>query len=82
MDFLLDDCLDNIQTSPAKYPVLFTQPWNMEGILSGSGSPVVVWGIVCRFPKDDYCCDGLFGKEECDGAFFGYSNSREKYHHL
>ena len=31
VDFLLDDCLDNIQSSPAKYPVLFTQPWNIEG---------------------------------------------------
>lgn len=31
VDFLLDDCLDNIRTSPAKYPVLFTRPWNMEG---------------------------------------------------
>ena len=31
VDFLLDDCLDNIQSSPAKYPVLFTQPWNTEG---------------------------------------------------
>ena len=37
VDFLLDDCLDNVQTSPAKYPVLFTQPWNIEG--RGSRSP-------------------------------------------
>lgn len=30
VDFLLDDHLDNIKTSPAKYPVLFTQPWNKD----------------------------------------------------
>lgn len=27
-DFLLDDSLNHIETSPAKYPVVFNQPWN------------------------------------------------------
>ena len=33
VDFLLDDADYNITSSPAKYPVLFTRPWNksMEG---------------------------------------------------
>jgi len=31
VDFLLDDALSNIDSSPAKYPVVFTQPWNMAG---------------------------------------------------
>lgn len=35
VDFLLDDADYNITSSPAKYPVLFTRPWNksMEGFL-------------------------------------------------
>lgn len=35
VDFLLDDADYNISSSPAKYPVLFTCPWNksMEGFL-------------------------------------------------
>ena len=35
VDFLLDDADYNIASSPAKYPVLFTRPWNksMEGFL-------------------------------------------------
>lgn len=30
VDFLLDDALHNISASPAKYPVLFTHPWNVR----------------------------------------------------
>jgi len=35
VDFLLDDAESNITNSPAKYPVLFTKPWNktVEGFL-------------------------------------------------
>lgn len=34
-DFLLDDAMENIVTSRTKYPVVFSQPWNMseEGYL-------------------------------------------------
>lgn len=31
VDFLLDDALYNIEASPAKYPVVFNQPWNRAG---------------------------------------------------
>lgn len=35
VDFLLDDAISNITSSPAKYPVIFTRPWNRseEGFL-------------------------------------------------
>ena len=35
VDFLLDDAVANISSSPAKYPVIFTRPWNRseEGFL-------------------------------------------------
>lgn len=35
-DFLLDDNINNVLTSPADYPVLFRKPWNqkMTGLLS------------------------------------------------
>lgn len=35
VDFLLDDAVSNISSSPAKYPVIFTRPWNRseEGFL-------------------------------------------------
>lgn len=35
VDFLLDDAVSNISGSPAKYPVIFTRPWNRseEGFL-------------------------------------------------
>ena len=38
-DFLLDDAMENIITSRTKYPVVFSQPWNMseEGYLRVSG---------------------------------------------
>lgn len=29
-DVLLDDCPKNIRTSASKYPILFTQPWNVQ----------------------------------------------------
>lgn len=30
VDFLLDDAMHNISTSPAKHPVVFTRPWNLH----------------------------------------------------
>ena len=38
-DFQLDDAMENIVTSRTKYPVVFSQPWNMseEGYLRVSG---------------------------------------------
>lgn len=35
-DFMLDDNINNVLSSPAKYPVLFRKPWNsdMTGLLS------------------------------------------------
>ena len=52
VDFLLDDADYNITSSPAKYPVLFTRPWNksMEGFLraaqAGEPSPPALAALV------------------------------------